>query len=234
MPPKKTAHKRALSVAKESGPASIKRSRQSPRVKKATPSSSKVIKSANSGSESPESSEVEDASDYEELEQVEEPSESEGSEAVEVESDSSEGQATGSTRKLKSKPSQSRKSDQTSTTAAHLKFKSQDLLKPGVKTGLGPGTQIVIRKPKARVAGDTRYSDDTIHPNTMLFLGDLAANNEREWLKGKSSQIFPLVLCTDGMDERSDGFKKCGLCMSDETGAGTKFASLIQISSMIA
>lgn len=48
---------------------------------------------------------------------------------------------------------------------------------------LEPGTRLVIKKPKARDAGDTPYLDDTVHPNTMLFLKDLAANNERQWLK---------------------------------------------------
>ncbi|KAF2872979.1 hypothetical protein BDV95DRAFT_676293 [Massariosphaeria phaeospora] len=48
---------------------------------------------------------------------------------------------------------------------------------------LAPGTQLIIKKPKARDTGDTPYSDDTIHPNTMFFLADLAANNERQWLK---------------------------------------------------
>ena len=56
-----------------------------------------------------------------------------------------------------------------------------ELWKPGAK--LAPGTQLVIKKPKARDAGDTPYLDHTIHPNTMLFLKDLAANNDRQWLK---------------------------------------------------
>lgn len=63
------------------------------------------------------------------------------------------------------------------------------LWKEGAK--LEPGTQIVIKKPKAREAGGTPYADDTIHPNTMLFLRDLAANNERQWLKGT---LLPCVL----------------------------------------
>jgi hypothetical protein len=188
MPPKKTPHKRALSVAKESTSASVKKSRQSLRVSKITPPSN-ASKSARPGSESPESSGAEDASDYEEQEQAEEPSEPEESEEAEVESDSSGGRASSSTRKSKSKPNQPKASGRSSTTAASLKLKSKDLLKPGVKTGLGPGTQIVIRKPKARVAGNTPYSDDTVHPNTMLFLSDLAANNTREWLKGELIQI---------------------------------------------
>ena len=65
----------------------------------------------------------------------------------------------------------------------------KELLKPGVKTGLGPGTQVVMKKPKARSAGKTPYTDDTIHPNTMLFLGDLAANNNRDWLKSEYVQL---------------------------------------------
>lgn len=55
------------------------------------------------------------------------------------------------------------------------------LWKAGAK--LEPGTQVIIKKPKARPAGDTPYHDHTIHPNTMLFLKDLAANNDRQWLK---------------------------------------------------
>ncbi|CAN9144269.1 unnamed protein product [Alternaria alternata] len=57
----------------------------------------------------------------------------------------------------------------------------KELWRPGAK--LAPGTQLVIKKPKARDAGDTPYLDHTIHPNTMLFLKDLAVNNDRQWLK---------------------------------------------------
>jgi hypothetical protein len=53
--------------------------------------------------------------------------------------------------------------------------------KQGAK--LTPGTQLIIKKPRARDAGDTPYSDSKIHPNTMLFLGELAENNNRPWLK---------------------------------------------------
>jgi len=72
------------------------------------------------------------------------------------------------------------------------KLRAKDLSKPGVKTGLGPGTQVIIKKPKARDAGDTPYSDEIIHPNTMLFLKDLAANNNRQWLKSKLASLSPL------------------------------------------
>ncbi|KAF2130839.1 hypothetical protein P153DRAFT_395258 [Dothidotthia symphoricarpi CBS 119687] len=57
----------------------------------------------------------------------------------------------------------------------------KDLWKSGAK--LEPGTQVIIKKPKAREAGKTPYTDNTIHPNTLLFLRDLAANNDRQWLK---------------------------------------------------
>lgn len=65
-----------------------------------------------------------------------------------------------------------------------------DLAKAGVKTGLGPGTQVIMKKPKARSPGKVPYSDDTIHPNTILFLRELKENNRREWLKGECGHIF--------------------------------------------
>lgn len=61
-----------------------------------------------------------------------------------------------------------------------------ELWRPGVPTSLEPGTQVVIKKPKARDAGKTPYTQNTIHPNTLLFLEDLAANNDRGWLKSES------------------------------------------------
>ena len=72
--------------------------------------------------------------------------------------------------------------------------KGQELWRPGVKAGLGPGKQVLIKIPKAREAGKTPYRDDTIHPNTLLFLRDLADNNDREWLKSKLSHATPCCL----------------------------------------
>jgi hypothetical protein len=60
-----------------------------------------------------------------------------------------------------------------------------ELWREGVKTGLGPGQQVVIKKPKARPAGKVPYSDGSIHPNTLIFLKDLKGNNNREWLKSE-------------------------------------------------
>ncbi len=67
--------------------------------------------------------------------------------------------------------------------------KGQELWRPGVKTGLGPGNQVLIKIPKARDAGKVPYADNTIHPNTFLFLRDLAENNDREWLKSTLSYL---------------------------------------------
>ena len=36
---------------------------------------------------------------------------------------------------------------------------------------------------KMRPAGDIDYEDERLHPNTLLFLKDLKANNKRPWLK---------------------------------------------------
>ncbi|KAI4657753.1 uncharacterized protein J4E78_006141 [Alternaria triticimaculans] len=71
---------------------------------------------------------------------------------------------------------------ETKSLAIHKKVAGEkELWKLGAK--LAPGTQLIIKKPKARDAGDTPYLDHTIHPNTMLFLKDLTANNDRQWLK---------------------------------------------------
>ncbi|KZF20935.1 hypothetical protein L228DRAFT_249779 [Xylona heveae TC161] len=61
--------------------------------------------------------------------------------------------------------------------------KGEELWRPGIKTGLGPGKEVFVELPKAREAGSIPYMKTTIHPNTLLFLGDLRNNNDREWLK---------------------------------------------------
>ncbi|KAJ5376906.1 hypothetical protein N7509_013792 [Penicillium cosmopolitanum] len=63
-------------------------------------------------------------------------------------------------------------------------LKGKELWREGVRTGLAPGQEVIVPKPKARDPGDVPYEDETLHPNTRLFLLDLAKNNEREWLKG--------------------------------------------------
>jgi len=58
-----------------------------------------------------------------------------------------------------------------------------DLWREGVKTGLGPGHQVFIAKPKARGDGGIPYMPEKIHPHTMEFLKDLKKNNDRVWFK---------------------------------------------------
>ena len=68
----------------------------------------------------------------------------------------------------------------------------EELWKSGAKLELG--TKVIIKKPKAREAGNIPYTDNTIHPNTMLFLRDLAAHNDRQWLKGKTF-VYTAAAC---------------------------------------
>ena len=81
------------------------------------------------------------------------------------------------------KKQRSRGRPSTASSAAPKRAKGEELWRSGVKTGLGPGTQVIIDKPRARSPGKTPYQQDQIHPNTMLFLRDLAENNDREWFK---------------------------------------------------
>lgn len=74
-----------------------------------------------------------------------------------------------------------------------VKTKGTNVWKTGVKAGLGPGNEVVIKKPKARPAGRIPYSDESIHPNTFLFLKELKENNNREWLKSKSYSRFAIL-----------------------------------------
>ncbi|KAI4201848.1 MAG: hypothetical protein LQ348_001593 [Seirophora lacunosa] len=68
-------------------------------------------------------------------------------------------------------------------TAKAIIEKEKELWRPGVKSDLAPGEQVFIKLPKARGDGGIKYEDGVIHPNTLLFLGDLKENNDREWLK---------------------------------------------------
>jgi len=93
--------------------------------------------------------------------------------------------------KSKAKPKAKGKaaSKQSSATPEHATLKGKELWREGVRTGLGPGKEVFFAKPKAREAGDTPYQDETLHPNTKLFLEDLAQNNDRQWLKGMFSRF---------------------------------------------
>jgi hypothetical protein len=88
------------------------------------------------------------------------------------ESDASDDEPTPRKGKGKGKPS-----------PGTLRSANSEVWRSGVKTGLGPGREVIIKKPKARPAGNVPYQEDTIHPNTLLFLEELKNNNDREWLK---------------------------------------------------
>lgn len=73
----------------------------------------------------------------------------------------------------------------TNENGAVVGSKGQELWRPGVKSKLAPGEAVFVPLPKAREEGKVKYRDDWIHGNTMLFLGELKRNNDREWLKSE-------------------------------------------------
>jgi hypothetical protein len=192
MPAKKAAHKRTLSMSKDvSTGVQAKRTRQSPRVVKNSTklagSSTKTLSKPSftkseeygieeEGEEDDDDDDDDAESDYD-ADEAEDNDEDEEDESIPSEHSSEEE----GTNRRKSTTKRG-----TTTSARPTRTKSNDLQRSGVKTGLGPGTVVVTKRPKAREAGGTPFTDDTIHPNTMLFLGDLASNNNREWLKSKS------------------------------------------------
>ncbi|KAJ5969136.1 Conserved hypothetical protein CHP02453 [Penicillium viridicatum] len=82
----------------------------------------------------------------------------------------------------KKKPNVRGKQRQSINSGSDL-VKGKELWREGVRVGLEPGQEVIIAKPKARDAGKTPYQDETLHPNTKLFLIDIASNNDRQWLK---------------------------------------------------
>jgi Conserved hypothetical protein (DUF2461) len=83
----------------------------------------------------------------------------------------------------KAKRKAGRKSTGKGTGVSKVVEGGKALWREGVKTGLGPGKQVFIEKPKPRGDGGIKHVPDRIHPNTMAFLSDLKKNNDREWLK---------------------------------------------------
>lgn len=74
------------------------------------------------------------------------------------------------------------------------KAEEKELWRPGAE--LPSDTQVIIQKPKAREAGKIPYTDETIHPNTLLFLKDLAAHNDRKWFKSMYSLACMATACS--------------------------------------
>ena len=167
------AHKRAASNS-DTTSASGKRAKKGVGPKE-TPRKSQYFpddRSEEDDEEDPSSAD-EEGSDFDEDEEEESPP-SDPDEHDEYDSDDDKPK-----RSSKSTPKKG------ATTSAAIRAKGQEVWRPGVKTGLGPGNQVVIKKPKARPAGKTPYEDETIHPNTLSFLADLKENNDRHWLKSK-------------------------------------------------
>jgi hypothetical protein len=195
MPPRRVAHKRANSAKDITTVASKKAKRN------VSQSHSGAVKPKVSGKPDPEDSDEisndsdsaddDEASDFEDVNDVEE-EEEDDDEISEAASDDYSDKQSSAKRRISSGKGKGAQN----TPPSHRKVtnrtvpKTKELLKPGVTTGLEPGTQVIMKKPKARAAGSTPYRDDTVHPNTMLFLGDLAANNNRQWLKSKFSLLF--------------------------------------------
>jgi hypothetical protein len=136
-----------------------------------------------SGSDDPEDS-GDSGSAYEGVEVSADDSNNSNSELDATESEEEEKPKQKRHSRPASKKTQNHESDSENEEAVPKPGKGQELWREGVKTGLGPGKEVFIKKPKARDPGGIDYVDDTIHPNTMLFLADLKENNERQWLKG--------------------------------------------------
>lgn len=169
------SHKRAASTTAAAAGAKVKRAKAA----KVTPTKSQYFEktkgpeaSASGSDDIATSSEDEEASEF-----GDESKEASSSDGGDDDYDQDSDNDPKSRKKAKPKNAQ--------TSSPAIRTKDGELWREGVKTGLGPGTQVIIKKPKARPAGSTPYRDETIHPNTLLFLKDLKANNERQWLKSK-------------------------------------------------
>ncbi|KAL9045756.1 MAG: hypothetical protein Q9214_001255 [Letrouitia sp. 1 TL-2023] len=193
---KNTPLKRALSpTSKISTPPS----RQSKRLKSSPLGSSSNAKSTpkksqyfhtNSLSSEPDSEIEEEASGYEDEDAsasaISSPPQSETSEEEEIEEYTSEDEKPKRKSRGKGSTQKRQKNGKVNGVVAAIKSaveKGKELWRPGVKPDLAPGEEVFVKLPKARGDGGIKYQEGVIHPNTMLFLGDLAENNDREWLK---------------------------------------------------
>lgn len=146
---------------------------------KATPTKSKYFEDPGSESDNVE----EDVSGYEdEDEDLSAPDDSSDDQAQT--DDDFDSEADGRAKRQKSKKARKASGGVVGAVVNTVIEKGKELWRPGVTTGLGPGKQVFIEKPKPRGDGGIKYTPEKIHPNTMAFLKDLKANNDREWLKG--------------------------------------------------
>jgi hypothetical protein len=216
--PLSKSHKRQLSSSatpQTNGSTTAPGSRQSKRIKaatettpttngkKLTPRKSKYFEGSDSDEdEQPEASpgaKDEETSGYED----EDASASHAS-SVTPSSDGSEEEAydsedvpkKGGRKKKKTPVGKNSTSKAQPTTPGGIIEKGKELWRQGVKVGLGPGKAVFIATPKPRGDGGIKYVPGKIHPNTMSFLEDLSANNDREWLKCEWIFCFCRGLCS--------------------------------------
>ena len=160
--------------------------RQSKRIKsspitssKTTPKKSPYFEHSDSSNHDSDSEIEEEASGYEDEDEsaslVSSPPESD------VEEQSADDASDDDAPKKRNRGKAAKKNGNGIVTSAGKK--GQELWRPGAKIDAAPGEAVFIKLPKAREAGKIPYKDNTIHPNTLLFLKDLRANNDREWLK---------------------------------------------------
>ena len=194
-PSSTTSHKRQLSETAATvtpGSRTSKRLKDSAEKVKSTPTKSKYFADLESGDDDvPESADELADSGYEDEDHsaTEEPSEAETGSDDEFDSEED-----GRKRRPKVRANKS-KLGATSAISTVLE-KGKELWREGVSTGLGPGKQVFIEKPKPRGDGGIKYVPERIHPHTMAFLKDLKNNNDREWLKsmcelGSARRPFP-------------------------------------------
>ena len=179
---KSSPAKRALSPEPSSSKTTP--TRQSKRIKsspttKTTPKKSPYFEHPTFEESESDSSPEQDESGYEDDE--------DGSVASPpTEEDDEEEQASASSAdegpKSKSKPKQ-KPGRKPANASSSNRNQSSELWRPGVKSNLPPGTAVYIPLPRARSPGKSPYTPSTLHPNTLAFLTDLRANNDREWLK---------------------------------------------------
>lgn len=151
--------------------------RQSKRQKTKTDDKSPYFKRQASADDSPDdlsASEVQsDGSDFGSVEN-EESAVSESSDEDSIISDQEP-------KRRRSKVSSKKSASAAHTASTHGK----ELWREDATLNVAEGTEVVIKRPKPRGPGKTPYRDHTIHPNTLLFLQDLKANNDRTWLKSE-------------------------------------------------
>jgi hypothetical protein len=218
--PKTKSHKRTLSSSAIATPtataASTPGSRASKRLKESAPSTakkSKYFEGADSDeddqdptSADDEASDFNDADDTSAADASPSPSASEDEEEEAYESDED--------REKPNKPNKRGRQPGRKPTAAQsgaagivsaVVGAGKELWRAGVKTGLGPGKQVFIERPKPRGDGGIKYVPGRIHPNTMAFLADLKKNNDREWLKSEcASWLYVGCIGVFGRGRRPD------------------------------